>query len=209
MYRPPAFAETRREVLHHAIAQIRLAALVTPHDGGIDVSHVPMLLRDTGKAVTLETHVARGNPHWRRLAQDRPSVAIFQGPQAYISPSFYPTKAETGKVVPTWTYIAVHAHGQLRAVQDRSWLAQHLHDLTQASEANMPQPWSVDDAPREYLNSLERGIVGLQFSVDRLEGAWKINQHKSEADRRGTADGLAASGAQGAALAAVLAQTFE
>ena len=201
MYAPPAFREDRVEVLRQAAREIMFGALVTQtHDGPV-VTHVPMLLTGPDDAMVLETHVARGNPHWRTTG---PSVAIFQGPQAYVSPSFYPSKAETGKVVPTWTYIVVHAHGLLQSVDDADWLHAHVTGISDAMEADRPAPWAVDDAPADYIAALARGIVGLRLPVARLEGAWKVNQHKTDADRAGTAEGLAASGPQGAALARVL-----
>ena len=201
MYAPPAFREDRVEVLRQAAREIMFGALVTQTDDGPVVTHVPMLLTGPDEAMVLETHVARGNPHWRTPGA---SVAIFQGPQAYVSPSFYPSKAETGKVVPTWTYIVVHAHGMLEPVDDPDWLHAHVTRFSDAMEAGRTAPWAVADAPPDYIASLQRGIVGLRLPVARLEGAWKVNQQKSEADRAGTAEGLAASGPQGAALAEVL-----
>ncbi|SEM74440.1 negative transcriptional regulator, PaiB family [Loktanella fryxellensis] len=201
MYAPPAFREDRVDVLRAAVGQIMLAALVTQTADGPVATHVPMLLTGPDDALVLETHVARANPHWRTPG---PSIAIFQGPQAYVSPSFYPSKAETGKVVPTWTYISVHAHGSLRVVDDPDWLHAHVTTISDRMEADRPAPWAVSDAPADYIAGLQRGIVGLRLTVDRLEGAWKVNQHKPQADRDGTARGLAASGPQGAALARVL-----
>lgn len=207
MYRPQQFAEDRLEVLVAAIREIQFAAIVTPTPEGIEVTHAPVVIRpgDTVEETFLETHVARPNPHWR-AAVDAPSVAIFQGPQAYVSPSWYPSKQEHGKVVPTWTYVSVHAHGRLEAVQDESWLAQHLDALTQQNEATRAKPWAVSDAPEGFIPALSRGIVGLRMRLDRLEGAWKINQHKNEGDRAGTAAGLAGSGEMGAKLAALLTE---
>lgn len=201
MYAPPAFQEDRTDVLRAAIGDITFGALVTQTDDGPVVTHVPMMLTGPDDAMVLETHVARGNPHWRHTG---PTVAIFQGPHAYIRPGFYPSKAETGKVVPTWTYIAVHAHGTLTAVQDGDWLHAHVTAMTNKMERGRPAPWAVDDAPADYIASLQRGIVGLRMPVTRLTGAWKVNQHKSEADRAGTAQGLADSGEMGRALAQVL-----
>lgn len=201
MYAPPAFQEDRTDVLRAAIGDITFGALVTQTDDGPVVTHVPMMLTGPDDTMVLETHVARGNPHWCHAG---PTVAIFQGPHAYIRPGFYPSKAETGKVVPTWTYIAVHAHGMLTAVQDGGWLHAHVTAMTNKMELGRPAPWAVDDAPADYIASLQRGIVGLRMPVTRLTGAWKVNQHKSEADRAGTAQGLADSGEMGRALAQVI-----
>lgn len=183
MYRPEKFVEDRRDVLIGAIRSIQLAAIVTPTAAGIEVTHAPMVARagdgsGPGAAeLELESHFARANPHWKAVVEGAPSVAIFQGPHAYVSPTWYPSKREHGKVVPTWTYIVVHAHGRFEAVEDGDWLRRHLDDLTAANEAARAEPWQVADAPERYIETLSRGIVGLRLRVDRLEGAWKINQH--------------------------------
>lgn len=201
MYRPEQFVEDRKEVLLDAIRTIQLATLVTPHTEGIAVTHAPVVAHDGEDGVILEAHVARANPHWKHAGAGHKSVAIFQGPNAYVSPSSYPSKQEHGKVVPTWVYIAVHAHGVLETIDDADQLAQHLDQLTLANEQDRTVPWKVSDAPERYLETMKRGIVGLRFTVERLEGSWKINQHKSQPDRMGTAAGLMQSGPDGVALA--------
>ena len=195
MYAPTRFREERTEVLAQAIETIVFASLVTPAADGLVVSHVPMVLKpaDDRRPAILESHVARPNPHWRALAGAGPSVAIFQGPQAYISPAWYPSKHEHGKVVPTWTYIAVHAHGPLSTFNGEGDLSRHLKELTALKERGRAEPWQVEDAPTHFIEGLERAIVGLRMTVDRLEGTWKLNQHKSEADRVGAIAGLDAS----------------
>ena len=204
MYRPASFAEDRPDVLLDAVRRIGLAAFVTPGADGIEVTHAPVVARqDEGGRIVLETHVARANPHWRAAAAgaDMPSVAIFQGPHSYVTPAWYPSKTKHGKVVPTWSYISVHAHGPLEAVEDEAWLRAHLDALTEANEAGREAPWAVTDAPDSFVAALSRGIVGLRMVADRIEGAWKINQHKPAPDRDGTRDGLAHAGPMGAALA--------
>ena len=193
MYVPRQFREERRDVLARAVRSIRLATLVTPGAEGLYLSHVPMVLKETEDgAWLLESHVARPNRHWSVAATATgASVAVFNGPQAYVSPSWYASKREHGRVVPTWNYIAVQAHGVLEAVRDERWLHAHLHELTRASEAEREHPWDVSDAPAEYIDGLAHGIVGLRLSVTRIEAAWKMAQHRSEADRLGTIDGLA------------------
>ncbi len=195
MYAPTRFREERAEVLAQAIDTIVFANLVTPAADGLVVSHVPMVFKpaDGDRPAVLESHVARPNPHWRTLAGAGPSVAIFQGPQAYISPAWYPSKREHGKVVPTWTYIAVHAHGPLASFESEEELSRHLKELTALKESGRAEPWQIEDTPAQFIKGLERAIVGLRMTVERLEGAWKLNQHKSEADRSGTMVGLAAS----------------
>ncbi len=191
MYVPRQFREERPDVLAHAMRGIQFAALVTPGPEGLQVSHVPMVLKETRDGVwTLETHVARSNPHWTLAASRAASVAVFQGPQSYVSPSWYATKREHGKVVPTWNYIAVHAHGQLEAVEDPAWLLAHLDDLTRANEAGREHPWEVSDAPADFVQGLTRAIGGLRLPVARVEGACKMSQHRSEGDRVGAIGGL-------------------
>lgn len=206
MYLPEHFSEQRRDVLTTTMRDIQFSALITPTADNIEVTHVPVVVHHDIETdqITLETHVARPNPHWRAVTEPQPSVAIFQGPHSYVTPEWYPSKKEHGKVVPTWAYITVHAHGQLTAIQDDEWLANHLNELTRQNEANRDVPWEVTDAPEKFIGALSRGIVGLRLTVDRLEGKWKVNQNRPEADRKGTADGLAKSGPMGVQLAKVL-----
>lgn len=193
MYVPRQFREERRDVLARAVRSIQLATLVTPSADGLQVSHVPTVLKEAEDGGwTLSSHVARPNPHWTLAEDSVASVAVFQGPQAYVSPSWYATKREHGKVVPTWNYIAVHAHGALEAVEDQAWLLDHLNDLTNANEAGREHPWEVADAPADYVQGLTRAIVGLRLSVSMVEGAWKMIQHRSQGDRLGTICGLEA-----------------
>ncbi len=189
MYVPRQFREERPEILAGAIRDIGFAALVTSGADDLQISHVPIVLKE-GDAWMLETHVARPNPHWERA--QRPTVAIFQGPQSYISPSWYATKREHGKVVPTWNYIAVHVHETLEVVDDEAWLLAHLNDLTRENEETREALWEVSDAPAEFIRGLTRAIVGLRLRVTRAEGAWKMIQHRSENDRLGTIAGLEA-----------------
>jgi transcriptional regulator len=189
MYIPRQFREERPDVLARAVRDIQFAALVTNAAEGLYVTHMPwVLVEDADGAWTLQGHVARANPHW--MMAGAASVAIFQGPHAYVSPSWYATKREHGKVVPTWNYIAVHLHGVLEAVEDRDWLLAHLDDLTSANEAGRAQPWAVSDAPADFVHGLTRAIVGVRLRVERREGAWKMIQHRSEGDRLGTIAGL-------------------
>ena len=205
MYVPPQYREERRDVLARAVRRIELAVLVTPGVDGLRISHVPMFLREAPDgAWILESHVSRANPHWgAALSCVAPSVAVFAGPQAYVSPSWYASKREHGKVVPTWNYIAIHAHGMLEAIDDARWLHAHLHDLTRANEAQREHPWEVEDALAEYIAGQARGIVGLRLPVTRMDAAWKMAQHRSEGDRLGTIAGLERESA-GAGVAEVM-----
>lgn len=190
MYAPAQFREERRDILIAAMRDIQLAAIVSPTAEGMHATHVPVVVRDEGEKLVLETHVARANEHWRLVGVH--SIAIFQGPQAYIHPGWYESKKEHGRVVPTWTYVTVHAHGPLETFDDQDELIAHVTRLTSQNEASREQPWAVTDAPEKYIAGMTRGIVGLRLTVERLEGSWKLNQHKSEADRAGVIAGLGA-----------------
>ncbi len=194
MYAPKQFREERRDVLLSAIGSIRLAALVASPDNSLQAAHLPMIAHESGDGLVIEGHVARGNPLWRTAGDATPALAIFQGPQAYVHPGWLPTKRETGKAVPTWNYVAIHAHGHLTAHDDPTWLLRHLHELTQLTEAGRQEAWAVSDAPDGYIDQLVRGIVGLTLHVDRLEGTWKMIQHHPETNRLGVIDGLTSTG---------------
>ena len=191
--------EDRQPVLLEAVRNLQLAALVTTRaDGQHKVSHLPLLVSQAQDgSVSLAGHFARANDHWKLIEQGAgTSVAIFQGPHTYLSPSNYATKHETGKVVPTWAYVIVHAHGQAQVREDAGWLLAHVNALTDRNEAGRAEPWQVSDAPDDYISSMLRGIVGVELTVDRLEGIWKMNQHRSAADQASTIAGLQASGEQ-------------
>ena len=200
MYVPRQFREARRDVLARAVREIRLATLVTPGPDGLQVTHLPAHLAEDGEEWTLAMHVARGNPHGRLCG---PTVAVFQGPQAYISPSYYPSKQEHGRVVPTWNYIAVHLHGTLEPVEDVDWLRGQLAALTDDGERSRTAPWAMADAPADYIAGMVRGVVGLRMRVERVDAAWKMQQHRNDADRAGMIAGLSADPA-GAEAAAVM-----
>ncbi|MEG3091607.1 FMN-binding negative transcriptional regulator [Sphingomonas sp. PB1R3] len=206
-YPPRAFRETREHVLLAAVAEIGLASLVVVRNGMPEAVSLPMIATREGEALVLEGHVARANPLWRLAEGGTAALAIFQGPHAYVHPGWYPTKRDHGKVVPTWNYVVVQAQGALSVTHDPDWLAAHLARLTQAKEAGQASPWSMDDAPADFIQGLQRGIVGLTLHVARLEGVWKIAQHHPEPNRRGVIDGLAASEMPGdRAMAAMMDQ---
>ncbi|MBA5777818.1 FMN-binding negative transcriptional regulator [Stappia sp. F7233] len=206
MYSRDASREERPEVLKAAIRDLHFASLVTAADGGILCTHLPMILmEDEDGTLRLEGHVARANPHWRTLSAAPASLAIFQGPHAYVSPSWYATKAETGKAVPTWTYVSVHAHGRLRVMENTARLLAHLERLTRRNEDGRADPWLIKDAPDGFVEALSRGIVGVELAVERLDGVWKLNQHRSGDDRAGMVAGLREEGKAGATRIAELA----
>jgi transcriptional regulator len=191
VYLPKHFEETRVEILHGLIRAYPLGALVTVNAGGLDANHIPFEVDlGPGPFGTLRGHVARANPVWRETAPGAPALVIFQGPDTYVSPSWYPTKSETGKVVPTWNYAVVHAHGALQFIDDRGWLRAFVERLTERHEAERRVPWKVTDAPADFIDKQVGAIIGLEIPIARLIGKWKVSQNRSPQDRAGVADGL-------------------
>lgn len=195
MYIPKQFAENDPTILQAAIKSLQFATIITLNDTSLSASHIPMLIDDTaGKLGTLEGHIARANPQGSSYTRTVPALAIFTGPNAYISPSWYATKKEHGKAVPTWNYIAVHASGPLEIVEDRNWLLDHVNRLTNRNEQRREQPWKVSDAPEQYIDNLIGSIVGLRMPIEKIEGSWKMIQHHVEGNREGVIKGLTESG---------------
>lgn len=185
MYVPDHFREDRPEVLADAVRRIGFATLVTT---GLEANHLPMLLEDG----VLRGHVARANPVWK--ADGGAALAIFLGPHAYVSPSWYPSKAVAGKAVPTWNYITVHAKGRIRWTQDADWLRAHVTALSDTHETGRTEPWKVGDAPASYIDGLLRAIVGFELTIEKLEGKYKLSQNRDVADREGVRDAYAREG---------------
>ena len=192
MYIPSHFREENPEALQHYIREYGFGMLVVADEEGIEVNHVPFYLSssDDNSALHLQCHLARSNSVWKRLEGAEGAggirvLAVFKGPDAYVSPSWYPGKAEHGRVVPTWNYLAVHAEGIARVVQDQHWLKQHLNDLTNQHESAMPEPWSVSDAPEEYTDRLMQAIVGIEIRIEKLSGKLKASQNQPEGNRAG------------------------
>jgi transcriptional regulator len=191
MYIPRANKEDRIPVLHKLMEDQPFASLITVGSSGLFASHIPMVLERSGPMGCLRGHLSRANTQWRDYTPSVEALAIFSGPQHYITPSWYPEKQETGKVVPTWNYVVVHAYGYLKVIEDREWLMAHLARLTGIHEAGSSVPWKITDAPADYIASQVKGIVGLEMAIERLEGKWKVSQNRSEQDRSGVARGLA------------------
>ena len=191
MYLPAHFEQQDPAALQALMRGHPLATLVSVRDDGPTADHIP--LEFDAASQTLRGHVARANPLWREAA-GQAVLAIFSGPQAYITPNWYPTKAQTHKVVPTWNYAVVHAHGVLHAIEEAPWVHALVSRLTAHHEAARPAPWAVKDAPEDYVQQMLRAIVGIEIPVRRLIGKWKISQNRSEADRLGVAEGLRAEG---------------
>src|SRR5215475_6589415 len=191
MYQPPHFREDRIEVQHALIRDYPLGLLITAGAGGLMANPIPFLLdSDTPGPGVLRCHLARANPQWRELMGVEECMAVFQGPQSYITPSWYATKRETGKVVPTWNYATVHVWGRPRVMKDDSWLRKQIEDLTVSREAQRAEPWLVSDAPEDFVAMQMRAIVGIEIPILRIEGKWKMSQNRPEADRAGVIAGF-------------------
>ncbi|TWI47791.1 PaiB family negative transcriptional regulator [Pseudomonas duriflava] len=191
MYTPSAFRPTN-EQLKALMQATGLAVVVTHDEQGFEATHLPLLFQaDEGPYGTLYGHFAKANPHWSRLRDAPENLVIFAGPDAYVSPSYYPSKAQHGRVVPTWNYVAVHAYGPAEIVEEPAQLRSMLAYLSSRHEQDRPVPWHLDDAPADYLDGLLKGIVGFRLTIARLEGQWKLSQNRSAEDRAGVRTGLA------------------
>ncbi|MDE2365177.1 MAG: FMN-binding negative transcriptional regulator [Hyphomicrobiales bacterium] len=195
MYLPPHHRMDDAADQRALIAARPFGLLVTSGPGGLIANPAPFLLDEkTGPHGVLRAHLARANPQWREADGVREALVVFQDVDAYITPSWYETKRETGKVVPTWNYSAVHVYGKLRAIEDRDWLRKLVGDLTDAREAERKAPWKVSDAPDDYIDAMLRGIVGVEIEIARIEGKAKVSQNRTDADRKGVVAGLRAEG---------------
>jgi transcriptional regulator len=222
MYQPPHFREDRIEVQHGLIRAHPLGLLITAGPGGLIANPFPFLLdskasgeskasgagdaSEAGELGTLRLHIARANPQWRELEAVEECLVVFQGPQDYVTPSWYATKRETGKVVPTWNYATVHAWGRPRIMNDDAWLRRQIEDLTGSRESRRTEPWQVGDAPENFIAAQMRGIVGVEISILRIEGKWKMSQNRPEADRAGVIAGFREAGAAGEEIATLVAE---
>lgn len=216
MYTPAHFAESRPEVLHALMRAHPLATLVlTDEAGALDAHHLPLLLQvDAQGKAWLRGHVARANPLWQQAQAGEARgglavLAIFQGAQAYISPNWYASKAETHRAVPTWNYAIVHAHATLRAVDDAAWLRTLLTDLTATHEAAQPQPWQLSDAPTDYLDRMLAAVVGIELDISQLSGKWKTSQNQAATNRASVVAGLRQQGSADAVAMAALVQAVD
>jgi transcriptional regulator len=197
MYLPASFRQDDLAELQAQILANPFALLASAGSEGVQASHLPLLLAPgEGEFGTLYGHFARANPHWRDFQNGAEALAVFSGPDAYITPSWYAAKAEHGKVVPTWNYIAVHARGPIELIEEPQRLLQIVSRLSDRHESGRPQPWAVSDAPREYIDSMLRAIVGFALPIRQLQGKWKLGQNRSAVDQAGVRDGLAASNEQ-------------
>jgi transcriptional regulator len=209
MYVPSHYKETRVEVMHALVKSHPLGALVRLGANGLDADHIPFEIAPPSAGApfgVLRAHVARANPLWREAGNQ--VMVLFQGPSAYITPELYEEKAVNGKVVPTWNYAVVHAHGPLRVIDERDWVRAMVERLTSRHEQARANPWAVSDAPPDYIDAMLKAIVGIEIPIDRLEGKWKVSQNRSEQHQARMAAGLAVEPG-GAALAQLMRERLE
>lgn len=200
MYLPKHFAENNVAEMHALMRAHPLATLISQGPDGLNANHIPLLLADAEPYGTLQGHVARANPLWKAGNVAGEVLVVFQGDESYISPSGYATKAEHGKVVPTWNYAAVHAYGELKVIEDPAWIFGQISALTATNEAALPQPWAVTDAPADYIEKMLGAIVGIEITINRLLGKWKVSQNQPAANQASLIAALEKAGDPMAAL---------
>jgi transcriptional regulator len=194
MYQPSAFREERLETLHALIGAHPLATLITSGTDGLIANLVPFLLADTGDKGTLRAHIAKANDQVNALKAGAETLVIFHGPEAYITPSWYASKSEHGRVVPTWNYVVVQVRGTPHVIDDPEWLRTQIGALTSAQESQRPEPWNVSDAPEPFIAGQIQAIIGVEIPIASIEGKWKVSQNRSLADRQGVYEGLQSEG---------------
>jgi transcriptional regulator len=190
VYLPTAFREDRLEILHALIRTHPLGTLITAGAGGLIANLVPFILVDGGENGILHAHIARANDQVEALRSGAETLVVFQGPQSYITPSWYAAKAEHGRVVPTWNYVVVQARGTPRLIDDPAWIRAQIGELTASQENRRAEPWKVSDAPEPFIMGQIGAIVGIEIPIASIEGKWKVSQNRSAADRKGVEEGL-------------------
>ncbi|MGR5321717.1 FMN-binding negative transcriptional regulator [Vibrio sp. DNB22_19_1] len=194
MYIPRKFRQEKIKELVAVMQQYPFATIVTQSEGGIEATHLPVLLKQANEKLILKAHIAKANPIWKKVKNGSDILVIFNGPNCYISPNNYPTKAEHGRAVPTWNYVVVHAKGSISFISDAEWIYSLIDELTTEHESNLEQPWSISDAPDEYIQKMLPAIVGIEIEVNSIEGQWKLSQNQPEVNKRGVINGLSALG---------------
>jgi transcriptional regulator len=190
MYQPDHHRVDDLSLMHALMRARPFVALVSGGAEGLYVTHLPTVLKDDGPYGVIEFHLARANPHWKYLAECNEALMIFQGPEGYITPNWYPSKAEHAKVVPTWNYAVVHVYGRPEMMQDTDWIRRHVAELTAQQERKEAEPWALTDAPETFIEVMLRGIIGFRLAITRLEGKWKMSQNRDMKDRDGVVRGL-------------------
>jgi transcriptional regulator len=190
MYQPDHHRVDDLSLMHALMRARPLVALISGGAEGLYATHLPTVLKDDGAYGVIEFHLARANPHWKYLAQCDEALMIFQGPEGYITPGWYPSKAEHAKVVPTWNYAVVHVYGRPEMMQETDWIRRHLAELTAQQERNEAEPWALTDAPETFIEVMLRGVIGFRLAITRLEGKWKMSQNRDIKDRDGVVSGL-------------------
>lgn len=209
MYIPTAFEETRIDVMHDLVRKYPLATLIIHTDSGLEANHIPLFLaRGLDSSNRLRGHVARANPLASSIHEGINTLVIFQGPHAYISPSWYQTKQDSGRGVPTWNYAVVHATGTLRLVEDAAWIRAQIDDLTRQQEASFTKPWQVSEAPSQYLDTMMSAIMGIEIEVAAWRGKWKVSQNQPAINQKSVIDSLRAEGCDHAESMAELIQRY-
>ena len=210
MYEPPLHRQDDLAAQHALIRRHPLGLLVSFGPQGLVANAMPFLIdADASKFGTLRAHMARANGQWRDLAGAGEALAVFQGPDCYVSPSWYATKREAGKVVPTWNYVMVQARGVARAIEDEAWLRRQIAALTQSQESSRPAPWATTDAPEDFIAAMVKQIVGVEIEIADIRGKWQASQNRAPADRAGVVEGLTADGdAEALAMAAIVREAM-
>lgn len=190
MYQPPHYKVDDVSEIYELMRARPFATLVSSGSLGLYATQLPTILKIDGSSAAIECHIARASPHWKDLAVGAEALMIFHGPDGYVTPGWYPSKAETGKVVPTWNYAAVHAYGRPVMMDETEWKRRHVAELSAQHERGQPRPWELSDAPESFIQTMLRGFVGFRFEITRLEGKCKMSQNRELRDRQGVLDGL-------------------
>lgn len=190
MYIPKKFKQENIEELVALIQEYSFATLVVHSEQGIEAIHLPVLLEQQGEAFVLKAHIAKANDVWKRVQNGDDVLVIFNGPNCYVSPNHYPTKAEHGKAVPTWNYAVVHVKGEISFIHDSDWILSIVDELTSKHEAGSSAPWSIADAPAEFIDKMLSAVVGINIDVASIVGKWKLSQNQPEINQQGVIQGL-------------------
>ncbi len=208
MHIPRKFKQENIEELIALMKSYSFANVCVQGSGGLEVHHLPMAVSEIGDQLYLNAHIAKANPLWKNVCDGDPCLVVFNGPHSYISPNYYPTKAENGKAVPTWNYVAVHAKGLMQFVHEPEWIFNIIDLLTTEQEKSQLQPWSIADAPREYIDKMLPALVGIKIEVTHLEGQWKLSQNQPQINQVGVVAGLNEQSHDGAQAVANLVQSL-